>query len=273
MTVTVVTDTAASLPEELADECHVVVVPMSVTVGDRQGEQVGLDYLLEHLEEGVSTSAPSPGDFASALQEVGDEGAVVCTIASNMSATYDSANLAARLTDAPVTVVDTGTAAGAEGLVVLAAARAAAVGLDRDEVARQARWVADRVRLVAAVDGLDQLVRSGRVPQLAGWAGGLLGVQPLFEFRAGKVHRLRPAISRAAALDRLVSTWRRSIEPGTDLHVAALHAVADDEAERVLKRVREECAPVEEFIGEFSPVMVGHTGPGLVGLAWYWGSP
>jgi fatty acid-binding protein DegV len=61
--------------------------------------------------------------------------------------------------------------------------------------------------------------------------------------------------------------------PGGRLHVAGLHASADADAEALVKRVRDELtpdAPATELILEFSPVMVAHTGPGLVGLAWWW---
>src|SRR2546429_480837 len=92
-----------------------------------------------------------------------------------------------------VTVVPMGLSVGAEGLVVLAAARAAQAGADIDGVEAAARSVIDRVRLIATVNSLDRLVQSGRVPQIAGWAGSLLGVNPLFEFLQGKVKRLRPA--------------------------------------------------------------------------------
>jgi fatty acid-binding protein DegV len=123
---------------------------------------------------------------------------------------------------------------------------------------------------------LDYLVRGGRVPGIAGWAGRMLGLQPLFEFRRGSARRLRPATSREAALERILTHWRRSCSPavpGGRLHVAGLHASADADAEALVKRVRDELtpdAPATELILEFSPVMVAHTGPGLVGLAWWW---
>jgi DegV family protein with EDD domain len=168
-------------------------------------------------------------------------------------------------------VVDTRTAAGAQGLVVLAAARAAAAGLPLAEVASLARRWSDAVRLVAAVDGLDHLVRSGRVPGIAALAGRVLGLQPLFEFRGGKVRRLAPAHGRVNALDRIVAAWERSRPPGPyALHVAALHASAEDQADALLDRVAAITGPATSFVGEFSPVMVLHTGPGLVGLAWCW---
>jgi fatty acid-binding protein DegV len=108
---------------------------------------------------------------------------------------------------------------------------------------------------------------------VAGWAGRHLGINPLFEFREGKVHRLRPALSQEAALDRILAMVRRARPEGeARLHVAALHALAVDVAHDLLERVGE-LDPVTAFVGEFGPVMVVHTGPRLAGLAWWWESP
>jgi DegV family protein with EDD domain len=271
VTVAIVTDGAASLPRELADELDITVVPMWIDLEGRQvhEDECALDEVLG--AEKVTTSGPSPGEFQEAVGDrLSDDGVLVLTIASTMSSTHQSAVLAAGAFDGRVRVLDTTTAAGAEGLVVLAAARAARRGADLDDVEAVARRVITQVRLVATVPSLDHLVRSGRVPGIAGWAGRHLGINPLFEFRAGKVHRLRPALSPEAAIERILNEWRRSHTEGADLHVASLHAVAPDAARGLLDRVQEEVSPRVAFIGEFSAVMVAHTGPGLIGLAWWW---
>jgi DegV family protein with EDD domain len=187
-----------------------------------------------------------------------------------MSGTHEAAVLAARELGDHVRVVDTATAAGAEALVVLATANAAEQGASLDQVEATARRVIERVRLLATVPSLDHLVRSGRVPGIAGWAGRRLGINPLFEFRAGRVHRLRPALSADAALERMVGRFRRSVEDGQQAHVCALHALAPDAARDLLERVRAVTEPSTAFVAEFGSVMVVHTGPGLVGLAWWW---
>jgi fatty acid-binding protein DegV len=150
----------------------------------------------------------------------------------------------------------------------------AAAGAPLVQVRAVADRVADQVRLVATVDSLDHLVRSGRVPGIAGWAGRHLGVQPLFEFRRGEVSRLRPAFSESAALDRIAQRCHSSRPAGgageARLHVAALHALAPDRAEALLGRVTETEADADSFVAAFSTVMVAHTGPGLAGLAWWW---
>jgi fatty acid kinase fatty acid binding subunit len=283
MTVTVVTDSAAALPPGLVARYDIRVVPLVLNVGSdryRDGE-IGLDELVRRFDEPISTAAPSPGEFATVMADALRTGPVVTlTLAAGMSSTHDSAKLAAKLvTDddprAPadggpdVAVLDTGTAAGAQGLVVLAAARAACEGADQYEVVATAERVAGRVRLAATVADLERLARSGRVPDAARWIGDRLGVRPLFEFRDGRARPLRPAFSTEAALDRIVQRCAAGAGRGARLHVTVLHALNPEAAAVLAERVRA-LSPVSFLVGPFSPVMVAHTGRGLAGLAWWW---
>ena len=70
----------------------------------------------------------------------------------------------------------------------------------------------------------------------------------------------------------MLARWRHSRprDRAARLHVAALHALAPEEAARLLEAVRAEAQPATAFVGEFDAVMVAHTGPGLTGLAWWW---
>jgi DegV family protein with EDD domain len=274
MTVAIITDSAAALPPALAAERAISVVPMWLSIGGhsvKEGE-IPLDDVL--AEPDVTTSGPAPGEFEKVIREqLTGAGVVVLTIASTMSSTYEAAVVGARAAagDAGnVRVIDTTTAAGAQALVVLAAATAAADGGTLDEVERVARQAISEVRLVATVPNLDHLVRSGRVPNIAGWAGRRLGLAPLFEFRDGGAHPLRPARGSSAALDRIISRWHRTLVPDARLHVAALHAHAERDAQTLLDRVCAEAEPETSFVGPFGTVMIAHTGPGLVGLAWRW---
>jgi DegV family protein with EDD domain len=273
MAVEIVTDSAAALPAALAADRGISVVPMWMTVDGeavRDGELAWAE-VLAHPD--VTTSGPTPGEFEQAVKEQQqrtDDGVLVLTIASTMSGTYESAVVGARAAGGEVRVVDTTTAAGAQALVVLAAADAAARGGSLDEVEAAARAAIAEVHLVACVPTLDHLVRSGRVPNIAGWAGRRLGIAPLFEFRNGTAHPLRPALGLAAARERIVSRWRRDRVDGARVHVVALHADAPDDAQWLLDRVHEAVEPATSLLGSFGTVMVAHTGPGLVGLAWRW---
>src|SRR5437763_92433 len=100
MTVAVITDSAASLPPALAAEAGVTVVPMWVTIGGvphRDGD-LSLEEVMARADDGVSTSGPTPGEIAEALERItGDDGALVLTIAHSMSSTFDAARTAVGL--------------------------------------------------------------------------------------------------------------------------------------------------------------------------------
>ncbi|MDQ6839093.1 MAG: DegV family protein [Actinomycetota bacterium] len=274
LTVGVVTDSAASLPADVAAGHKVTVVAMGLTLGGSSVHDgdLELEEVVARAGEGLTTSGPAPGEFAEAIAaaDTGD-GVVVLTISEKMSGTNGSARLAAKLEeDRVIRVVDTGTAAGAEGLVVLAAADRAATGANIDDVVSAAEVAAEKVRLVATLPTLEHLARGGRVPGAAAWAGHRLDLNPLFEFKGGHVRPLRPVRGQRAAQERIVALFAHRLQPEAALHVAALHALDPGGAEHVLDLVRSHVEPASAFVGSFSPVMVAHTGPGLVGLAWWW---
>lgn len=276
MSVRVLTDSAAALPDGLTAEWRVGVVPLALSIagtpytdGDITDEEV-----LARLPEGVTTSAPSPGAFATAIDRAlnihGVDGVVVITVASTVSATHDSARIGAKLHGERVRVVDSMGASGSQGLVVLGAARCAAANGSLDEVAQVAESVAQEVRLIGTLPSLERLAAGGRVPVIAARAGDFVRVQPLFEMRAARIGPLRPAFSRAAAMNRMVRSWRASRVEGKVAEVVALHSSAQPEAEELIARVRKETDPALALVSRFGAVMMAQTGPGVLGLAWRW---
>jgi DegV family protein with EDD domain len=282
MSVSVVTDSAASLPLSASERLGIGVVPMSLVVGGivhADGDLTPEELVAWAAHEPVHTSAPSPGAFlkavASATEHEEKDGQVlILTVSSAMSSTFEVARLAVGyLDDVDVRLVDTGTAAGAQGLVVMAAAELAASGASLDEVARRAEWVASRVRLMASLSNLDYLARSGRVPGAAAWAGRSLGMRAMFEFVTGGVRTRLPARTERAALERMVGAMVQSRpggRPDPVLRAAVLEAQAPNSAQRLRGLVEAAQPGADIFEAPFSSVMIAHTGPGLVGLAWWW---
>ncbi len=257
MTVGLVVDGGASIPEECWPS-PLAWVPM-------------------HLEPGAdgeaTTAAPSPGEFLQAITEADDgDGVVVVTVASRLSASFAAAAAAIQLVgqEHEVALVDSESATAGQGLVALAAARAAAAGRPLKAVADAAQEAAARVRLVAQIERLDRLARGGRLPASLATATRLTGLRPIFSLAKGQIRPLRPAFSLAAAEYRILAAWRRSERRDAWLHVAAIHAGAQDSAERLLARLGAFCRPSTSFVTELSPVMLEHTGVGVSGLCWWW---
>jgi DegV family protein with EDD domain len=276
MAVSVITDSAAALPAGVAEQAGIAVVSLRLVIGGRSFRDGELDprEILARVEEGVTTSGPSPGDvLGTIVAHAGEDGTLVLTVAAAMSSTYDAARAAAAQFPGEVRVLDTATAAGAQGLAALAAAERARTGGSLEQVEAVARAVIARVHLVACLGSLEWLARSGRVPEAVAWAGRGAGLRFLLEFRGGRVHRLRPAFGDAAAHQRLLARWRDSRPAGGRLHVAAMHALAPQPALELLDAVAAEVEPATALCASFSPVMLIHTGPDLVGLAWWWELP
>lgn len=270
--VAVVTDSAASLPSELAAELGIAVVPIYLSLGGRSfADEADPGPFYERLrrEPGVATTAsPSPGDFVEAFDRApGDE--VVCvTVSSEVSALHRTATVAAGMSAKRVEVLDSGTASMAEGFVAMEAARAAARGAPMDEVVARARTVSHAARLVAAIDTFEHLRRSGRVGWIASSAGAAFRIKPVFRFSGGRIERVAQPRTRRRALDRLVAEAERDIA-GRPVHLAAVHAEAESDARTVLDRVAAGLDVVEAHVAGFTAAMGAHTGPGVVGLAYF----
>ncbi len=274
MSVAVITDSAASLPAELCGSLNITVVPIRTILN---GEDVTEKEVppQDLLAGEVSTAAPSPGDYARAAAEFrGDGGVIVCTVSSSLSGSYSAALAWAKGCTAPIEVVDSNTAACAQGLVVAAAARASLSGCDLPGVARAANEVARGVRLVGMLFTLDQLVRSGRIPAPVGRAGDHLRLRPIFAIQEGRIRRGAPALSPNGAYRRLLAQWRHSRPAeAARLHAAVSHALAPQEADSLLEAVSSECAPHFSFISDFPSPLLVSAGAGALGLAWWWEVP
>lgn len=280
--VAVVTDSATALPHQLAADAGLQVAPMAITIGSQtfedgpQGLTSEQFALLKDRRLRPQTAAPRPGVWLDKIRlSAAEADSVLCvTLAAKLSASYDAARTAAEMASAElpgtqVRVFDSDSAAGSEALVALAAARQAAAGAGLDEVEQVARKVAERVRLLAYLDTLEYVWRSGRVPRIAVWASSLLDVKPVMEWYQGKVGAVARPRSRRKAADRILAEMERDLAGGGAAHVVVMHADAPEDAEDLRSRIEAALDPVELHVTPFAAFMAAHTGRGLVGAA-YW---
>ncbi len=280
--VTIVVDSSFCIPAELLQSHRIIVVPQELIVGDKTFRD-GVDMrpgefyeILKKNQTAMSTNAPRPPAFLDAFKEAAAAGAqsILClTIASTFSSTYNSARVGAEMAAAalprtPVRVLDTRAAAGAAGFVAMAAAKAAAEGQGLDAVADCAARMIPRVNLLALLDSLVYLGKSGRVPRIAAWASSILDIKPMAELKDGEAHLVERPRTRVKAIQRLVEVMKDRVG-GDPVHVNVMHANCLQDADALRKRVCDEFRCAEVLLTEFTPVMGAHTGPGLLGLAFY----
>jgi DegV family protein with EDD domain len=272
--VAVVADSAANLPGELARELGIEVVPMYLKFGERvyrDGTDLTPADFYDRLvsdTEPASTSVPSPGDYLAAFERTGAKEIVCVTVASSMSSSRQQARFAAERFPGRVEVVDSMSASMAEGFVATEAAKVASGGGGVEAVVHRAREVAGRARLLATVATFEFLRRSGRVTKLQAWAATMLDIKPVFGFREGEIVPVARTRTRRRALDRIVEDTMAEAG-GRPLHLAVIHAAAREEAGDLLDRLAARAHLAERFITEVTPVIGAHTGPGLIGTAFF----
>jgi len=281
--VAIVTDSTACLPQEVVHQYNVEVVPLRFAWQGKTYRD-GIDItpeiiyrILPTAKELPTTSAPSPGDYLEALQKLGQKyrSILVITLSARLSTMSDSARVAremvgGRLQDVAVEVLDCGSAAGAQGLVVLAAARVAGAGGNLAEVTQVARRVSAKVNLAAFLDTLHYLAKGGRVPKAVAWANSLAKVKPIFHIAplSGEVSTLKMARTRHGAVKQLLLMVKGKAG-GKPVHAIVMHSRSLDEAERLRYSLATQLQCDELYVSDFTPAMGIHTGPGVLGIAYY----
>ncbi len=282
--VAIVTDSVACVPQKLAEKYGIEVVPIQVIFGGKV-YQDGIDItpaefyaLLRKAEKLPTTAASLPGPVLEAFRKVGQRtSSILCiTLSAKFSGMFNSAKLAVEtareaLPDVIIEVLDSRTAAAAEGFVVLAAARAAALGRSLIEVMETTKSVMQRVNLLATLDTLCYLAKGGRLPTAAAWASSLLKIKPILTIKDGEAHPVSNPRTTTGAMKRMLEIMGQKMIKGYPLHVAVMHADALDRAIELRDEISSQFDCAELFITEFTPVMGAHTGPGVVGIAFYSG--
>jgi DegV family protein with EDD domain len=137
-----------------------------------------------------------------------------------------------------------------------------------DAILERAEALMPRVQLLVILDTLVYLARSGRVPRLIVWASSPLQVKPIVEFHQGRYRPIAVVRTKRRAIERLLQALQRRTD-GRAAHVCVQHTNVPQEAERLAEQVRAMLQPKELFVREFTQVMGVHTGPGLLGFAFY----
>jgi DegV family protein with EDD domain len=274
----VVTDSSCDLPADIADELGIDIIPLTIRFGD--------DEFVDRVELSTAefwtrcvnsdtlpeTAAPAPGQFEQAYRAAAAAGAtsvIVISLSSALSATMQSAQLAARTVmadpdiDLDVRVVDSRTITMGLGTIVLACARAARDGAGIDDVEALAHDLVDRTRVFGALDTLDNLKKGGRIGNAKAMLATALSIKPIIEVTGGVVEQAGKQRTRSKALNYLVDKVQSY--DGKIENLAVLHADCSD-----IDLFVELLAPYHTddiVIGEIGPVIGTHGGRGTIGVA------
>ncbi len=277
MKIGLVTDSPCDIPADLVERHQIEVIP-SILVIEGQEYFDGIDISREEfyqrlpsLRRAPTTAAPSPADFATRYQKLlsaGCEHVISIHIAEKLTSIPSFARTAARDFAEKVTVLESGSLSLGSGFQVLAAAEAIEKGFSLDAVLEIIRSTRERVRVGAALDTMDYLRRSGRVPAAVTAIGGLLHIKPVVELREGVVKPLSAARTTRHATEALLNFL---LSLGALERLAVLHTNSEPRAHDFLEMLDNSDArksiPAEIRIVNVTGLIGTHIGPNGLGFA------
>lgn len=277
MKIGLVTDSPADLPLDLAETYQIEVIP-AILIIEGQEYVDGADITREQfyarlpsMRHHPSTAAPSPFDFSTRYQKLlanGCDHILSIHTAEKLTSLPNFARNAARDFDGRVTVLESGSLTLGTGFQVLAAAEAIEQGLGLNAVLEQVRATRQRIRVAAALDTMDYLRRSGRVPAAITAIGGLLRIKPVVELREGAVRPISAARATSQATSALLEFL---LTLGPLERLAILHTHAEARAREffglLMKSKGRRNIPAEIRLLNVTSLIGAHIGPNGVGFA------
>jgi len=278
--VAVVTDSIACLTKEFVEQYNIGIIPINFFVdGKLYRDWVDITpskayELFLKDPDSFKSSAPTPDECLRAFRDASRiaESTLCITVSSKLSAVYNSAYKAreliqTELPDFKIEILDSKQATPSEGMIALAAARAARENKDMAEVLDTAVKIQEKVHTYIYLDTLKHVYRSGRIPKIASQIGSVLNIKPIL-FVNETVQFNTVVRNRKQGLERILQLMREKTD-GKPVRVAVMHAYAPEEAEIIRERVAAEFNCVELWVTEFSPVMGYACGTGTAGVAFY----
>ncbi|MDO9536645.1 MAG: DegV family protein [Bacillota bacterium] len=273
--IALVTDSTAFLDKETLEQYNIEVVPLYVNfenevIVDGTIDNATFFYKMKKASKMPFTSQPSPGDFVKVYERLIQEGKEVISIhiSSGISGTVESANNAAKIVgQSLISVVDSHSTSAGLAMMLITAAKALEEGRTREEVVAIMEGIKKKISLIFVPDTLEYLKKGGRIGGAQALLGTLLQIKPVLCLINGKVEAFDKVRTMKKALQRIVNELPTSSE---GLHLAMINAETSKEHIEILEKLIEERLPGFSYKKyELSPVIGTHTGPGVVGLAFY----
>ena len=282
--VAIVTDSVASIPENILENLCIHTVPYYL----HRGREVLRDLVDIQREafynwmltarELPQTATPGPGEYIemyeSLAEREGVDSIVSIHITSKGSGAYQSA-MAARaallekLPHLHIEVIDSMNVSMCEGWMVIEAARAALAGKSMADVVEIVRKMIPLTQMIQTADTLKYLFMGGRIGKARHLVGSLLNLRPLIGIEDGIIAPLGVARTRNKAYEMIIDMVEKAVGSGGRIKIAYVHAAAREEAEKLRVMAHARLTIVEELFAELSPVLGVHSGPGTVGVCYY----
>jgi DegV family protein with EDD domain len=281
----VVTGSVAQIPQEIAEELNIQVIPFIVYVNGeehRDGVDIKPGELFNSMRTeqlDVKTAAPTVGDYYTSFKNLYESGIrkILCiTLSNKLSSAYSAAVNAANLVQSEtsgleIVVFDSHRAAVPQGFLAIEAAKKINVGESFQDVVAYVNAEWRKTGINAALDTLSYAAKGGRLGKAANYVGSALKILPILHLSDDGV--VAPATvlrNKAKIIPTIINRIIKETEGYTYIKLGVMQADAYEAAEELRDEVKKRFPQYHEEIriDEFTPVLGAHAGPGLIGLGY-----
>lgn len=275
--IAIITDSGTDTPADFIAQHDIRVIPLRINYSDGTAYESGVDISVEEVvrrfdTEIPTTSLPSPMKIHDTFEKARKDGyraAVVVTISSGLSATYETVRMVARhIEDFPIVVIDTKSIGAAAGLIVMEAARQIEAGMPLESISSVLSAACERTRVYFSVKKLDFLRKGGRISEAVYRIGSMLNIKPILTCNEQGTY----------VIEKKARGWKRAIETQIDLiaeqaarwqRTRVVICTYDPNLRKELETaIRARIGNMVELIlSGISADLLVHTGPTLVGMA------
>lgn len=278
MTVHILTDSSHYLDPAIVAALNLHVLPLTLHLAGedrRERIEVTTEALFEKLKDRSAgwptTAAVSPGALRAAYDELTRDGDEVVGVFMSRGTSVTVENAQAAAAEHPnrdrIHVVDSLGVSGALALTLLVVAQRAAGGMAAADLARIARQMGERMRVMFTVDTLDYLHRGGRMKGSQALVGTLLGIKPVLWLNEGRIELWSKARGKRKALDAMLEETVKAMPAGEAVRAVIFNAAAQGEADALGKALSERVMVNKLDHVQIGPVVAAHVGPGCVAMA------
>ncbi len=282
--VAIVTDSTATIPDELLQSLNIHWVPYYI----HRGNEVLRDLVtikreefyrwLASTRELPKTANPGPGDYEQLYEKLatedGADDIISIHMTSKSSGAYQAATIGRtaileRLPQLHIEVIDTLNVSMCHGWTVIEAARAALQGKSMNQILTKINTIIPRAQMIQTADTLKYLAMGGRIGKAAYMLGSLMNIKPLIGMRDGVIVPLGKAFTRGSAYKMMASEVLKAAGAKGKVKIAYVHAAAKEEVLKIRELIGDRVQVVEEIIVELPPALGVHSGPGTAGICFY----
>lgn len=270
--IAIVTDSTADIPEDILAQYDIHMVNNFIVIDGQSIEdrkEITRDEFytaLPNMKTFPTTATASSGIYQKLYTQIFSEGKeFILSIhtSEKLSGIINAASAAASSFYGKVKVIDSLSLSMGLGFQVIAAAESAAAGMSLENIVKKIESIRKRLKLIAMLDTLEYVHRSGRVSWAKAWIGDLLHIKPFLEVFNGQVLSLGEVRTYRKGFQRLVDMIRKY----TPLEsLAVLHTNAEEQAKNFLNEISD-IVPAKHYIVNVTTVIGSHTGPNGLGFA------